>query len=212
MALSELFGGFRQTNHPPETRAKPVCPSSEIISICATLADFQINSNRFCGHEVTHEDSIGPLSGFRGDIFWPVSTCSNVHGKLGKMIEFTKEHIEVQNESQIDKILTDTTKSVGERIKTADENMEKVKRKREQEQLLARWRNTVWELTCSNKDVEKPEDLSEDEIIGKVEAFLKALGNITGPSFEKSLSLSRTTKGAENCPQTPRYGQNGEYS
>jgi len=77
-----LSDSENQMNYPPgvyKEGAVQVCPSYQLIEICAKLAGIEMTKgNFFCGTIPKKVDTLGVLSGFRGTIYEPQSQCSEV--------------------------------------------------------------------------------------------------------------------------------------
>ncbi len=76
----------------------PTCPYYELLIKCAKLigisSDALANRNRFCGQTAYYQDTLKSISGYKGMIYEPVATCSEIHDLLKRTCLVSKELLE----------------------------------------------------------------------------------------------------------------------
>ena len=227
MSLENLFGsGFRAKNvQPGNESGRGICPHYQLIEICAEFAGITseelASKPRFCGYNIKHEDSIGFLSGFRGEHYYPETTCTKIRDTLLKMLDEVNIETKEFVDSNLENIKAE--KDLKKKQTLMKEELKQIEGFNRKQEILDTWRLKVYELTCvppeSKQDIEPHfkvttmEELTEEQIIETVQKFLTALqNNVTGEN-EWRKGIFRLWPGyAEHCRQSPDHYQTGEYS
>lgn len=168
----------------------PVCPNFQLIEICSALVGTGLaEQERFCGQMGKHEDSIGPLSGFRGMRYEPRSTCSKVHDALSEQLELMEQNVDDEILSRWQQVIFDNC-VIPARPATVGESKLPI---------------TIREEDPHFRRIESQSDLTPEEVVSHVKSFLMALREITG-------TKPRFNRGALNCPQAPQRYEVGMHS
>lgn len=158
--LERSLGGWRHKNRQPGIIPEdrwglpepnlPECPHYSLIEICAALTEINPRELRgkkeFCGQMGESEDSIGPLSGFRGVKLNPKTTCAEVHDKLQTTIEFMEQSVSPETE-EVNEILSSLTDPRYKK-KVLDEHVKELDILREQKRIFTYWQNVIFETCC----------------------------------------------------------------
>lgn len=209
--LPETMTYFREQNFPPETGRKPICPYYQLIEICAKLANVKINKEKFCGSW----DQTGIR---RPDLDkGPRSECTEIWKKLQGDMVVAEMKINLQTEAEIEKSLEKLGLDKKRDELNKWHNLKTTKE--EQGKIIVRWRGILQEISLGKIDgekrcfggIEKPEDLTDKQVITYVQGFLSNLQKIANrygwEGFYMRDKDREQGKTAEQCPQIPKdYG------
>lgn len=187
---------------------KPWCPHTKLIQIGAQLSGQTLNDSNFCGKKMSDARySEGAFHYLESANYFPRVSCKKVQIELMDQMELVEKDLKEPD-----------TKEMERELKKADYNTktaivakwaDKMKEFQEREEIIGRWRTTIFDVSYSHKgdepnphfrQFEKADDLSLEEITGKVNDFIEALGKITG--YRPFVIDGHG--GANNCPQSPR--------
>jgi hypothetical protein len=191
---------FRALNFPPQLDEQPICPHYNLIETCAEFAEVQLNPNVYCGQHISNEDSIRPLSGFRGKKYEPITSCTKVYTKLLaqylKAQTLSTDLVPVKNDSLIKK--SNILIPPNFPLPKADKDISK--------NIIKKWRD----LLGSGSDIiEKPDELPDKETIrdtlSQIELLLTQLAQIVKPE-----KINYWNNEAGGCKQSPKYDEDIE--
>jgi hypothetical protein len=203
-------------NYPEGYEKKPWCPHTKLINICASLAGSNIDPESFCYEKIKNPIySGGAINWIIGGNLFPETSCVNVNWALVKQIKIAEMEIVLPAEFDVDTRISGA-ESFKERVEIVNTYTKTRAVYDERQSILKRWRKVIFETCCSTPSDEKnlyfrqiksQDELSEEEIIGRVKHFTAALNKITG--YNERLVRD---KSAENCKQSPHFSQIGEIS
>jgi hypothetical protein len=208
----------RVHNYPEGYEEKPWCPSTKLVQICASLAGVELTPETFCTETIKNAHYSGrAIQWLESADFHPAASCAKINHKLLDQLKLVKEEISLTPDNIINRELDqmksfDAKKTVVDKYKPEREHYSK------RQETFARWRNVIFETCCSTPDDEKnvhfrqiksADELSEAEIIEKVEQFTQSLGEIVG--YEEG-TIGFYTGGVVNCPQSPHPGHFGPFT
>ncbi len=195
---AELIEGYViPENYPGGYKEKPWCPHTKLIEICTDLAGYETNPEKYCGESVF---------GF------PVTSCIEVNKILKLQLNRVNEKDDTKqpDEEAITKYLSGKA-SLEEKSQTLEKYKEQLEKYNSRKNILRRWRQVVFDTCCATtsdeknahfRQMQKPEDLKEEEVVLKVKQFISSLEAVTG-GYEEG--VIRGDGGADNCNQSPRY-------
>jgi hypothetical protein len=221
------FGGGYQTKNvqPGKESNMPVCPNYQLIEICAEFAGIDPNDlasiDDFCGYGVKYENTLGFLSGHRGNTYHPRTTCTNLRDKLNDMMDLVTEDIDFPKDDEVGAALFE--KDLKKREELLMKEVKRMEKYNKKQIILDKWREAVYQITCVPPESKDPNEshfkpvsineLTENEVIGTVGYFLTNLEeNITGKNDWKKGIISLFPTTARHCPQSPHFHQTGEIS
>jgi hypothetical protein len=206
----------RTHNYPAGYKEKPWCPHTQLVQIGASLAGIELTPETFCTERVENAVYLEGIPHWidRAD-FIPAASCAKLNRELLEQLKLVKEEVLLTPDSVVNRELDraagfDAKKAVIDKYKSERERHSK------KQEIFTRWRKVVFETSISTSSDENNEhfrqfksadELSGDEIIDKVEQFTSALNKITG--YEPD--VVRSSRGAENCPQSPKYHHVGPW-
>lgn len=195
-------------NFPEGHKEKPWCPSTKLIQIGAQLAGVEIKPGNFCGQKMTDvRYSQGAFHYLESANYFPRVSCKAVHIDLMNQMKLVEKDMKEPDTKKMERELENADYKTKTAIvaKWAD----KMKAFQEREEIIGRWRTTIFNVSYSHKgdepnphfrQFEKAEDVPVEETVGKVKDFIVALEKITG----YKLFVIDGHGGAKNCPQSPK--------
>lgn len=217
--LENIFGSgdFEPENFPQGYDKTPHCPITGYVNLGVKLAGLNFHPEKFCGNKVKYEDTIGLLSGHKGNTYSPYSACSIVHDKLAEMVSLVSNKTRLPSEEGISSMLAEELIPVEKRVKAGVGYLKLKAQDKERVKILKKWIEVIWSLPSTHSEKEtdpdfrnakKPEDLPEKKVLGRVIQLVELLEKTTGPNDFQS----RFYRGAENCKQSPKHRFSGAYS
>lgn len=220
-----LNEGFERHNvQPGKDSNLPVCPHYSLLEVCANFVGIDSNKfsseDPFCGRAVKYKDKVEFLSGHQGKTYYPRMACIKIYDKLQDMIYVAKQDIPLPDDSLNKKLQLENDPN--KREKLLKEMFEQTKKYNEKQDILNKWRTSVYEITCippeskqsgeSHFEPRSIDQLTNKEVIETVEKFFKALeDNVTGKKGNFREGYIRTNLSADHCSKTPHLGQTGEH-
>jgi hypothetical protein len=209
--------GESMHNYPEGYKEGPYCPYTKLVQITASLAGIELTPQTFCTEELSNARfSEGTISWLKSGDFYPRVSCVKVNRELVRQLEFLNEEVE---DFPSDEEVTRRVNKAKD-LSTKNDILESYKKTMDKYVkgaiILNRWRKVIFETSVSTLSDEKNEhfrqfksadELSQEEIVNKVEQFTLALNKITG--YEPN--VIKGSGGAENCPQSPGHHHVGPW-
>lgn len=208
--------GEAMHNYPEGYKEGPYCPYTKLVQISASLAGIELTPETFCTETLKNARfSDGAIHWLKQGDFYPRVSCVKVNQELVQQLKIVEKVVEAPSDK-------DTTEKIAEAkdlsakreiFKSYEMSMEKYERR---QSIIDRWRKIIFETSVSTTSDEKnphfrqfksADELSEEEIVGRVKQFTQALSEITGLQQEWHIP-----DGAENCPQSPKHNHYGPYT
>ncbi len=203
-------------NYPEGYEKTPWCPNSKLVEICNSLAGLKPTPEYFCTNEIENGVWSGDMLNHLeiGD-FVPNTSCHRSNLELVSQLKIVKgdvPHLPGDNEIKLKIEKANSKEEMSEIFKSYLSIKSKYD---EKNTIIERWRKVIFEITCSTVGDEKndhfrqfssSDELSEKEIIEKVEQFTESLDEIVG---YKEGTYGYYRGGAMNCPQSPSDGHFG---
>lgn len=214
-------------NFPPGIGKEPVCPSYQLIEVCAQLAGIEMTKeNFFCGTMPKRVDDVGILSGFKGTVYESRSECSEVYIKLASDLNEAKQKIEVPDENRLRRKLGGWSLELKRDMLNKWYDLKT--RKDKQDKIIRRWRQIIWKEYVGPtpegrnrmfRGFREPEELTDKYVIDYVKnEFLLNLGKIVnrnGYYFSdiggKEIQAGTQAMYKERCPQAPKRREEGKH-
>lgn len=211
---------FTETKHnyPEGYKEKPWCPNTQIILICASLANLPTDPETFCYEQIGNARySRGQIPWLKSADYYPAASCAKIKRKLFEQLALAKVNLALTPTNAIEQEFEKAQTPEAKNKVLNKYGLEKELYFKKQE-TIERWRGVIFETCCSTPDDEKnvhfrqiksPDELSESEIVDKVKQFTESLSKIIG---YKEGTVGWYSNGAQNCPQAPEYYHLGPFT
>jgi hypothetical protein len=203
--------GEAMHNYPEGYQEGPYCPQTKLIQIGALLAGIELTPETFCTEKMENPSYGGPYHGLESVNFRPAASCTKVNQELFQQLETVKDIVKLPPEKEVLSKINDA-KDLKAKWKIFESYDDTRIRYEQRKAIIDRWRKVVFETSVGTTEDEKnvhfrqfksADELSEDEIIHKVEQFKAALLKIVG--HEENTGWLSGVVG--NCSQAPtRHG------
>jgi hypothetical protein len=197
-------------NYPSGCGKEHLCPYSDLVEICNSLSGLKVAPEEFCTETVENAQySRGIISNLKSADLHPSASCARSNKLLLEQLETVGKIASLPSENEYMKRLQQAGNiEVVVGIASAY-NVQKGAYE-ERKSIIKRWREVIFKTCCSTTDDKEnhhfrrfssENELTEEEIIGKVKQFSEALEEIVG--YERK-SVWWYLNQAKNCNRSPQ--------
>jgi hypothetical protein len=172
-------------------RRVPECPHYQMIEIAAAFAGIEFQPEQLCGLVEEHENTLGPLSGFRGEKYYPSAACNKTYNALAECL------------ARFERV--DQSGGQGALL--------------EREAIITKWQETINALGLVSDQVDLDDEQIVNlvkaaleglrrDVIG--EEVIETLNHFGGTSWNYLIKPNRNAY--HRCPIAPEYSEFGVHS